>query len=235
MSVLEPATLLHDIARDFEFRMRDAGFKVCHAEKGAEMAQDYLNSINYDKTKIEPICYVIRNHRFSKRKDTDRIEAVILQECDRLDATGSIGIMRTLLHNKDKQAYHPEKPLPANPRDLNQNYGREINDYDYGVDHFFFKILKIKDTITLPELKIVAEQRQEVMVDFLENLEYEVLNKKEGPALKIIHIIRNNDLPVYDINEPFKPGDDTLVGKIMKYYSTPFIKEFIDELKTEIL
>ncbi len=237
--VLYPAALLHDMARAYEkkhnkkYRKKDNDKRICHAEIGAEWAREYLKNINYSSSKIKEIVHCIRVHRYSKGLSPVTIEARILQECDRIDAIGAVGIIRTMIHNHKKPPYHPTMPLPCNPNNLEEQK-REINDWNYGIDHFFTKLLRIKDKITIPEIKEKALERHNYMIKFLTNLEAEVIKTNEDSAKKLVRIIRKNyDKKFYDTENPFK-ANNTLVGRIIRENDS-FIKEFINQLKKEVL
>ncbi len=220
--VLYASALLHDIARNNEFLTGE-----CHAKLGAEWAGNYLKSLGADDCFVEKVSYSILNHRYSKGVIPSTLEARILQEADRIDAMGAIGILRTLLHNKKILAYHPTDPLARH---------RKIDDFTYGIDHFYFKLLKLKDGISIPELKIDAIRRHEFMEKFLNLLEKEVINNYEGDAKFFIHFVRDNyGIKLYDIDDPFgKNQEKTLVSKLMDYNNKPFINDFLDELKEEL-
>ncbi len=218
--VLLPAALLHDIARADEM----VGKIKNHAEEGAYRAVDYLRSIGYYPNKIDKIFSAIRTHRWSEGLTPKTLEAKILQEADRIDAIGAIGIIRTTLHNKRKPLYHPRDPF-ANKR--------ELDDKTYAIDHFFVKLLKIKDTISTEEVRKEAEVRHNYMIKFLNQLGKDIENGN-GPALELIKMIKDNySLNTYDINNPFG-NPNTIVGKIAER-KEQFFQEFIERLKSEIL
>lgn len=219
--VLLISALLHDIARDNESKTGE-----CHAIIGAKWAKTYLESINYNPEKIEKIIYCIENHRHSKGVKPKTLEARILQEADRLDAIGAIGIIRTTTHNNLKKPYHLTDPLAKN---------RKIDDFTYGIDHFYFKLLKLKNEITEKLLQKEATKRHEFMLEFLKRVEDELTNNSPKQALLLIDVIRNNfNLKPYNIKNPFE-SENSIVSKIMEYKNLEFIQKFLDELKSEIL
>jgi uncharacterized protein len=240
--VLDASVELHDIMRAYEKKHnkqygRDQQDKrVCHAKLGAIEAKKYLSKIGFPKHKISKVVDCIESHRYSTSTPPESIEARILQECDRLDATGAIGILRTSLHNAKKTVYHPTIPLPCNLHDLSQEY-REVDDWTYGLDHFFHKLLHIKDSISIPEIKPFAIERHEYMVSFLTQLEKEIKeNLTQGPANTILNTIRKyHKLELYDVDNPFSKNPGTLVGRILLLEQEPFIQDFIQQLKKEIL
>jgi len=219
--ILFTSVLLHDIARSNESETGE-----CHAKIGAKWAKEYLESINYKNEDIEKVVYCILNHRNSKGITPNTLEARILQQADRIDAIGAVGIIRTTVHNYKKIPYHSIDPLAKN---------RKIDDFTYGLDHFFFKILKLKDAITIPELKKEAQKRHELIINFLNKLEDEIKNKTSNEAILLINLIRDNhELKIYDIEKPFETKN-TILSKIIEYEKLPFINYFLENIKSEIL
>ena len=240
-SVLLPAVILHDIARANEknFRLDDDSLKKavdyeesdlgkCHADIGAKWARHYLESIGYDSDKTEKIVYAISCHRFKRGKKPETIEALILQQCDKLDAMGAIGVIRTMIHYPNQHKfYNLEEPIPKI---------RELNDDDYAIDHFYAKLFKLKDLITIPAIKEEAEKRHNFMLEFVEELNNEVVKRQDGPVHLFLKLLEESvEIPNYDIDNPFKESNNTLVGKMMHYENVPFFKKYIEQLKTEIL
>lgn len=87
--VLIASALLHDIGRD--------GLKKKHNEIGAEMAENFLKSINFPEEKISLVYHTIINHNNESYGKQKTIEAKILYDADKLDAVGVMGIFRTLI------------------------------------------------------------------------------------------------------------------------------------------
>ena len=149
MKVLIPAALLHDIARPIEDEMG-----LPHEEKGAEMAEVYLRSINYSEECIPAITHAIRAHRYTKGIPPKTPEAKILSDADKLDAMGAFGIARTFM-----QA------------------GEEDTGINGAVDHINEKLLKLKEKMYTEGGKKIAEQRHAFLKFFLEELAREDLEK----------------------------------------------------------
>jgi len=164
MEILSIAAILHDIGRDCETRSKGL---VCHAEKGASMAEELLKKYNIPSEKIEAIVHCISTHRFRSNKTPDSREGMILFDADKLDSTGAVGIGRAFLfagetgaklHNKDVDIY---KTLPYTEDDT---AWREFN----------FKLNKIKDKMLTDEGKRIALERHRFMADFFDRLNDEV-------------------------------------------------------------
>lgn len=95
MNILEPAALLHDIARTIE--SNDTSGKTDHAILGSEMAASILKELNYTSSEIERIQHCISSHRYRTNNIPQTIEAKILFDADKLDVIGSVGIARTFM------------------------------------------------------------------------------------------------------------------------------------------
>ena len=102
MEIVQAACLLHDIGRG-----RKKG--ICHAELGAQMSEEILNSLGFPEEKIQRVVYCVRVHRYSKGINPETLEAKILQDADRLEEIGAIAIARGLAEDiiKGKPLYDP--------------------------------------------------------------------------------------------------------------------------------
>lgn len=111
--------------------------------------------------------YAIEVHGFSKGIAPDTLEAKILQDADRLDAVGAVGIARTFLvgGSRGRAMYHPEDPFCE---------AREPDDRNWNLDHFFRKLLKIQDVMHTHTGKELAVERTEVLKRFIEDMRKEI-------------------------------------------------------------
>ena len=90
LEIVQTAALLHDIARK-----KEAGGEVeCHAAQGAKDAEKILQETGFDKSKIPLVVDCIAVHRFRKGIVPKTIEGKVLQDADRLDVLGAIGVAR---------------------------------------------------------------------------------------------------------------------------------------------
>lgn len=128
--------------------------KLFQTENNAN-ARSFMVKQNIDPDTIDTVCEIINSVSFSKNKDKhpETIEAKIVQDADRLDALGAIGIARTFAYGGKK--------------------GRPMGD---SIEHFHEKLLLLKDLMNTPEARKMAEKRHAFLEQFLE----EYANEEEG-------------------------------------------------------
>lgn len=160
MVVVELGALLHDIA-DSKFHGGDDSI-------GPKKAREFLTSLHLDSQKIEAVVDIIEHISFSggnKAAHENSVELDIVQDADRIDALGAIGIARTFNYGgfKNRKLYDPEiKPvLGMDPETYKKSMAPTIN-------HFYEKLLLLKDRMNTVKGKEIAEKRHKVMVDFLD-------------------------------------------------------------------
>lgn len=158
--VVALSALLHDIA--------DPKFHNGDEELALRVSKDFLEEINVDSETIEKILYVIKNISFKNRGEAPSepsIELQIVQDADRLDAIGAIGVARAFNFGgfKGNKMYDPElKPnLNMSKEEYKKSDGTTIN-------HFYEKLLLLKDLMNTKEGQRLAEQRHNFMLAFLE-------------------------------------------------------------------
>lgn len=157
--IVELGALLHDIA--------DAKFHQGDETLGPRVASDFLQSQGWSEEAIHPVVFIIENISFRKRKEAPielPIELQIVQDADRLDALGAIGIARTFHFGgfKNNPIYLPlEKPnLDLSSEEYKKSKGTTIN-------HFYEKLLLLKDLMNTEEGRRIASHRHRFMEGFL--------------------------------------------------------------------
>ncbi|CAD7359200.1 MULTISPECIES: HD domain-containing protein [Staphylococcus] len=157
--IIEIAALLHDTVDD-KLVDRDAAY--------IELKQ-FLNEQNIELEKQQEILYIIDYISFRKSKLSGRlktIEAQIVQDADRLDAIGAIGIARTFQY-----AGHFGEPMWTGELSLEQM--RTLEDIDNlppsAVKHFYKKLLKLKDLMNTLPAKKIAEERHAFLELYLQH------------------------------------------------------------------
>lgn len=160
MFVVELGALLHDIA--------DAKFHEGDEEVGPRKAREFLSALHVEEKVIAQVENIIANISFKGGKDPQKFkspELDVIQDADRLDAMGAIGIARTFNYGgyKNREIYNPEiKPNLAMTREeYKQSKAPTIN-------HFYEKLLLLKDRMNTPTGKRMAEHRHQFMEAFLE-------------------------------------------------------------------
>ena len=156
VDIVKAAVLLHDVARALE----DEGKIEDHAAESAKMAKKVLNDVGFPHQKAAEVIHCIKVHRFRKGKRAESLEAKILQDADRLDILGAIGIARVFARGgwSDMPIYDPSIP-PKKKYD-----GRSLT----SVNHLCEKILKAKDTINTETARKIGEERHAYVQEFLD-------------------------------------------------------------------
>lgn len=165
MDVLLIAACLHDIGRCYQDASNG---RICHAEKGAELAEPLIRPLPLSDERKQNILHCIRSHRFRGNGTPRTIEAQVLFDADKLDAIGAVGIGRAFLFAGEVGARLHNSH--ANIDDT-QPYSKEDTAYrEYRV-----KLSKIKDRILTDEGKRLATDRDTYMVSFFDRFlsEYE--------------------------------------------------------------
>lgn len=164
MEVLLAAVLLHDIV----VYPKGSAKSSKSADDSADMAEKILKGYGVSKEKIDRISYCIRTHSYSRRLVPATLEGKILQDADRLDALGAIGIARTFSvgGSEDRMFYNPEDPF--------WKTGREPDDWQWTLDHFQAKLLRLKDSMHTKAAQEMAEERTRFIEQFIEQLKKEL-------------------------------------------------------------
>ena len=158
--VVELAALLHDIA-DPKFHNGDETLAL-------KISEEWMNSLNVSQDVVEQVLFIIKNISFKncgESPENPPIELQIVQDADRLDAIGAIGIARTFNFGgfKNNMMYHPEIPpkLNMSKEEYKKNEGTTVN-------HFYEKLLLLKDLMNTNSAKKIAAERHDFMLKFLE-------------------------------------------------------------------
>ena len=168
--VVELAALLHDIA--------DAKFYNGDENIGPEKASDFLESILVEKEIIEHVENIIRHISFKGDNFTDTFystELAVVQDADRLDAIGAIGIARAFNYGgfKNRQIYDP-----SIPPDLEMTKDVYKRSKAPTINHFYEKLLLLKDRMNTETGKKIAGERHRFMEIFLQEFYMEWEGKK---------------------------------------------------------
>lgn len=156
-SVLISACLLHDIGREAQFNNPE----LDHAYVGSNMAYEFLKQIGWEESKSRHVKDCIASHRYRNNNLPDSIEVKILFNADKLDATGVIGIARTLAY----------KGIVAEPLYSLDEDGSVIDGLNEEQTSFFqeynWKSKNVYDKFYTDQVKMIADGRRKAAMDFM--------------------------------------------------------------------
>jgi uncharacterized protein len=127
-------------------------------------ARSFLSANNIDESRIDEICRIIGEISFAENCVPSTLEGKCVQDADRLDAIGAIGIARAFAYggNHNRLMYHPDvKP------NLNMSKEEYVNSKSTTVNHFYEKLFKLTDMMNTETAKSIAREREEYMKGFL--------------------------------------------------------------------
>jgi len=158
--VVQLAALLHDIA---DWKAHDGDLTV-----GPRKAREWMQTLEVDSVIIEHVCEIIATMSFKGAFDDSQLatmEGKIVQDADRLDAVGALGIARTFAYggHKNRLIYDPNI-APA----IHTSVESYLRSETPTINHFYEKLLLLKDRLHTPEARRIAEGRHAFMQLFLE-------------------------------------------------------------------
>jgi uncharacterized protein len=157
--IVQLAALLHDLD-DWKFN-----------ETGDETplrARAWLDSLHVDSALTDSVCKIIMHISYKGagvENKMDSLEGFIVQDADRLDAIGAIGIGRAFAYGgyKNRPMYDPDSP----PK-MHASFEEYKNSKSATINHFYEKLLLLKDMMNTQTAKRIAEERHQIMVKFLD-------------------------------------------------------------------
>ncbi|WP_066061228.1 HD domain-containing protein [Neobacillus soli] len=156
--IIEMAALLHDIPDE---KLNES------AEKGKEKLASFFQRITLPDEAKNHIIQIIESisYKGGRKTELKTVEAKIVQDADRLDAIGAIGIARAFAYGgkKGQLIYDPNIAIRAEMSLDEYRKGKSTS-----IHHFYEKLLKLKDLMNTEAARKMAESRQQMMVVFLE-------------------------------------------------------------------
>lgn len=136
----------------------------------AEKAISFLTDLNFPESKLKAVSHAIEAHSFSGGIIPETMEAKIVQDADRLDALGAIGIARCFIvgGQLNRQIYNPDDPFCTS---------HQPNDLKWTIDHFYTKLFKLPETMNTSGARKEANKRVDFMKQYLHQLTNEIGQK----------------------------------------------------------
>jgi uncharacterized protein len=154
--------LVHDLA----FVPKDSPDRALGGERSAQLAGAVLASAGYIPIEVTAIAEAVRTSSWSRGLAPANALGVVLQDADRLDAIGAVGLLRTVAcaqfmskPERPGRFYHDSDPFAVS--------GRALDDKAQAIDHCYAKLLKLAAGMHLPTAKAEAARRHAALVDFL--------------------------------------------------------------------
>ncbi len=163
LNIVVPAVWLHDIVAV----AKDDPRRSIASQLAAQKAVELLMDLDYPQQYMEGIFHAIEAHSFSANITPLTLEAQVVQDADRLDALGAIGLARCFMVNGQmmRPLYHLSDPFCND---------REPNDQQYCIDHFYVKLFKLPSTMSTQAGKQEGAKRVKFMESFLHQLDLEI-------------------------------------------------------------
>lgn len=162
-TILIAAAYFHDIVNV----PKNAPNRHAASKLSAEAARPILDDLDFSQPDIAAIQHCIEAHSFSANIEPNTIEARILQDADRLESLGALGIARTfyIAARLESELFDGEDPFAEQ---------RPLDDKRFAIDHFKTKLLTLADTMKTDAGKTIANERTATMRTFLNALAGEI-------------------------------------------------------------
>jgi uncharacterized protein len=163
LEIVVPAAWLHDCVTI----AKNSAERPLASQLAAEKAGQYLHQSGFPAEYIPDIVHAIAAHSFSAQIEPETLEARVVQDADRLDAIGAIGIARCVMVGGalSTRLYDPVDPfVDSRPADDSANV----------IDHFYVKLLTLADTMKTAAGKEEAQRRTAFMEQYLDQLRHEI-------------------------------------------------------------
>lgn len=161
MYTVELAALLHDIA-DWKFYNGDESV-------GPRLAREWLSKNGVDESIVHQVSNIIGKMSYKGKgvkSEMDTVEGMVVQDADRLDAIGAIGIARAFAYggSKGREMYNPNRKP-----EYHETFKQYKSSTGTTINHFYEKLLLLKDLMNTNTAKKIAAERHEFMENFLEH------------------------------------------------------------------
>lgn len=165
LDIIIPCAIFHDVICYPKDDIQKNKLSSIHSAEFAKKSLEII--VDYPKDKIHEVVRIIENCSFSKGIVATSLEEKIIQDADKLEATGAISVMRTFASTgiMNIPFYNEKDPFCVN---------RVAEDKKYGLDLFFTRLLKVKKLLYTKTAKKIAEERTVFLKLFLKQLNTEL-------------------------------------------------------------
>ncbi|WP_127716916.1 HD domain-containing protein [Halobacteriovorax sp. HLS] len=162
--VILAASYFHDLV-SYPKNHPDRALSSRHA---ADKAVEILEQMSFPKDKLGDVAHAIEAHSYSANIRPLTHEAMVVQDADRMESLGCIGIARTFYVSglMKGSLFNSQDPFAQN---------RSLDDKNFAVDHFYTKLLKLEETILTSKARALAKKRSDTLRLFLNQLKEELL------------------------------------------------------------
>lgn len=163
ISIVTAAAWLHDLVN----YPKDHPRRAQASFESASLAEPFLKELGFDNSQVCAVQHAIVTHSFSAQITPRTLEAQVVQDADRLDALGAIGIARCMMvgGQLSRNLYELQDPFCSE---------REPDDNVYTIDHFYQKLLRLEATFQTQAGRTVAAVRTAFMRQYLDQLRFEI-------------------------------------------------------------
>jgi uncharacterized protein len=163
LTIVVPAAWLHDlvaIRKDSAERERASSLAAAEAVR-------LLRGMDFPEPLIAPIAHAIEAHSFSANIEPRTLEACVVQDADRLEALGAIGIARCFATTgvMGRPLYCPEDPF---------GFARPLDDKAYALDHFELKLFRVAESLRTEAGRVEGRRRAQFLRDYVSELRSEI-------------------------------------------------------------
>ena len=159
-SLLTAACMFHDIGRLFPEKGKN------HAVISAEWSRKHLGEYGFSKEETEEAALAIETHSWSGGREPENILGMILQDSDRIDALGAVGLARMFSFAEGESLYCKDDPACES--------GRQPDQEKYTADHAYQKLFSIPERLHFEKSKNIAERRASFMREFFMHMKSEI-------------------------------------------------------------
>jgi uncharacterized protein len=163
LAVVVPAAWLHDIVvvpKDSPDRSRASALAAAEATR-------LLDGIGFPAELLPPIAHAIEAHSFSAAIEPRTLEAMVVQDADRLDALGAIGVARCFATSGSmgRALYCADDPMGAT---------RALDDREYALDHFAVKLFRVAESLRTESGRAEGRRRADFLRTYVAELRLEI-------------------------------------------------------------